>query len=147
MRMWLSNYSYDVTKTLHFEIINSYRLYTCNTPRENQPSLHLLSFLKNKLEMLIVAVLITSFVVLSSAQSSSECAAAYSATFFSTDDEATTCVQAYKALLNDNATNEQAMMVCNTGQQCNTMIENIITQCGNTVSFNLHIHYGYNYFS
>ena len=97
--------------------------------------------------MLIVDALITSFVVLSSAQSSSECAAAYRGTFSSTDDEAITCVQAYNALLNDNATNEQAMMVCNTGQQCNTMIENIITQCGNTVSFNLHIHYGYNYFS
>ena len=84
--------------------------------------------------MLIAAVVIASFITLSSAQLSPECSAAYDAVFTSTDNEATDCATAYYAALTSSATDEQMMMVCNVGQQCNIMIESIITQCGHMVS-------------
>ena len=82
---------------------------------------------------IVVAVVIASSFALSSAQSqpSPQCIAAYNATFDATD---TTCVAAYYSLLFGSSTNEQMMMVCNAGQECNSMIENIITICGDTVS-------------
>ena len=87
--------------------------------------------------MLIVAaavVIVSSFAV-SSAQSqpSAQCVAAYNATFGDTTTD-TTCVTAYYSLLLGSATDEQGMMVCDAGQQCNTMIENIISICNDTVS-------------
>ena len=87
--------------------------------------------------MLIAAVIIASSIVLSSAQPSPECITAYNATFSSEDP---TCVTAYYLLLTGNATDEQRMMVCNEGQQCNTMLENIITECGDAVSFAIEHH-------
>ena len=83
--------------------------------------------------MLIAAVVITLCIVLSSAQPP-ECIAAYNAVFTSADDEAINCTAAYYAALTNSATNEQTAMVCNVGQQCNSMIENIITQCGDMVT-------------
>ena len=85
--------------------------------------------------MLIATVVITlfKFIALSSAQPSPECLAAYNAVFTSADGEPGDCAVAYYAALTNNATDEQTMMVCNIGQQCNTMIENIITRCGDMV--------------
>ena len=84
---------------------------------------------------IVAAVIIaaSSFAV-SSAQNqpSPQCIAAYNATFDDTTD--TTCVAAYYTIFLGSPTDEQRMMVCNAGQQCNTMIENIISICGDTVS-------------
>ena len=81
-----------------------------------------------------VLVIVSSF-VLSSAQDqpSAQCIAAYNATFGATATD-TTCVTAYYSLFFGFATDEQRIMVCDAGQQCNTMIENIISICGDTVS-------------
>ena len=66
------------------------------------------------------------------AQPSPQCIAAYNATF--NEEDTTGCVGANFALFLGAATDEQRMMVCSSGQQCNTMIENIISVCGDTVS-------------
>ena len=82
--------------------------------------------------MLIIALVIGSFVVTSSAQSepSPQCEAAY-ATFNSN----TSCLLAYSSLLISNATDQEQMMVCDEGQECNTLIEDVINLCGDTVSY------------
>ena len=80
----------------------------------------------------IVMMVATSFVFSSLAQSqppSAECISAYNATFDNLND----CSIAYFAWLFGSATDEQRIMVCDAGQQCNTMIENIISLCGDTV--------------
>ena len=88
--------------------------------------------------MLIVPALVIALsFVLASAQSeptvapSPECITAYNATYNSGDTS--DCVAASLALFLGTATDEQRMMVCSAGQQCNTMIENVISLCGNTV--------------
>ena len=81
--------------------------------------------------LIATAVLIASSVVLSSAQPIPECLTAFNATFGST----TSCGVAYGSLYFENATDEQRMMVCDESQQCNTMIENIISICDNTVNY------------
>ena len=88
-----------------------------------------------KMLIIVTAVVIASSFVLSSAQDqpSAQCIAAYNATFGASPTD-TTCVTAYFSLLFGAATDEQRMMVCDAGQQCNTMIENIINICGDTVS-------------
>lgn len=94
--------------------------------------------------MFIAALMIVSSIVLSSAQPeaqpSSGCMTAYNATFSSDDP---TCATAYYLLLTGNATDEQRMMVCNEGQQCNYMLENVITECGNMVSLVIELHTRY----
>ena len=80
----------------------------------------------------IAVMVASSFVFSSLAQSqtpSAECISAYNATFDNLDG----CSGAYYALFLGSATDEQRMMVCDAGQQCNTMIENIISLCGDTV--------------
>ena len=79
--------------------------------------------------MLIGIVVIASVAVISSAQLSSRCETAYQDAF-----NAETCLQANISLVYGNATDQQRAMVCNPGQQCNTLIENVIDECGYTVS-------------
>ena len=88
-----------------------------------------------KMLIIVTAVVIASSFVLSSAQDqpSAQCIAAYNATFGASTTD-TTCVIAYGSMIFGVATDEQRMMVCDAGQQCNTMIENIISICGDTVS-------------
>ena len=85
--------------------------------------------------IIVTAVVIASSFVLSSAQDqpSAQCIAAYNATFGASATDVT-CQTAYGLLFIEFATDEQRMMVCDAGQQCNTMIENIISICGDTVS-------------
>ena len=81
----------------------------------------------------MVAVAISSVILLSSAppaQADPQCTRAFDAVFNSN----TTCAEAYDTLFYGNATDEQRMMVCNADQQCNAMIESIISACGNMVS-------------
>ena len=88
--------------------------------------------------MIIAALVIASSIVsISSAQSqpSPECIAAYNATFDDLDGYGA-CGSAFDALVLGYATDEEKMMVCDEGQQCNAMIENIINLCGDTVSYN-----------
>ena len=89
--------------------------------------------LAGKMWIVALAVMVaSSFVFSSLAQSqppSAECVSAYNATFDNLDG----CSGAYFALFLGSATDEQRMMVCDAGQQCNTMIENIISLCGDTV--------------
>ena len=61
-----------------------------------------------------------------------ECIAAYNATF--NNETTASCPEASIALFLGTATDDQRMMVCSPGQQCNTMIENVIDVCGNKVS-------------
>lgn len=89
--------------------------------------------------MLIVALVVASSFVLSSAQPSSQCVAAYNATFGSANGS--NCSTAYSSLVSGVGTDEQEMMVCNSSEPCNAMIENIITLCGDTVSQQLHVSY------
>ena len=86
--------------------------------------------------MLFTIVLIAT-VALSSAQEqpSPQCVAAFNATFRSNDTVGTSCVEAYGKLFANAATDQQRMMVCSAGQQCNSMIENVISLCGDTVSY------------
>ena len=85
--------------------------------------------------MWIVAIAVmvaSSFVFSSLAQSqtsSAECVSAYNATFNNFDG----CSGAYNAWLFGSYTDEQRMMVCDAGQQCYTMIENIISVCDDAV--------------
>ena len=81
--------------------------------------------------MLIAAVVIASSIIISSAQPSAQCVAAYNATFDSSDP---TCFFAYAGLIQGDYTESERMMVCDVGQQCNAMIENITSACGDTVS-------------
>ena len=85
---------------------------------------------------IITALVIALSFVLSSAQPepqpSAECIAAYNATF--TEADTNGCSAASLALFLGSATDDQRMTVCTAGQQCNTMIENVISMCGNTVS-------------
>ena len=81
---------------------------------------------------MLIAAVIVSFIALSSAQPSPECITAFNAIFNSA--ETIGCSGAYGSLFYGNASDEQRMMVCDADQQCNTMIENVITTCGNTVS-------------
>ena len=87
--------------------------------------------------MLLFAVVLIVTVALSPAQEqpSPQCIAAYNATVNSDDTASTNCTEAYGKLLISNATDQQIMMVCSAGQQCNSMIENIISLCGDTVSY------------
>ena len=84
--------------------------------------------------MLLFAVVLIATVALSPAQEqpSPQCMAAYNATFYSAN---TSCAEAYNALFSNTSTDQQMMMVCSAGQQCNSMIENIISLCGDTVSY------------
>ena len=83
--------------------------------------------------MLIATLVIASSFVLSSAQPSSQCVAAYNATFDSADGA--NCAAAYLSLQSGSSTDvQEEMMVCNSSYPCNTMIENIINLCGDTVS-------------
>ena len=87
--------------------------------------------------MLIAIVVIASSLVLSaSAQTtmSPECVAAYNAVFNNASTE--NCSMAYDRVFepNGNATDEQIMMVCDSSEQCNMMIENVIDICGDMVS-------------
>ena len=86
---------------------------------------------------MLFAVVLIATVALSSAQEqpSSQCVAAFNATFRSSDTASTSCVEAYGTLLGNAATDQQRMMVCSAGQQCNSMIENVISLCGDTVSY------------
>ena len=86
--------------------------------------------------MLIVIVVIASSII-SSAQPSTQCIAAYNATFDSSDK---TCLAAYVRLLQGAYISQDRMMVCDAGQQCNTMIENVIDICGDTVSYVANMH-------
>ena len=91
------------------------------------------------MSIITALVIILSFAILSSAQPeaqpSAECIAAYNATF--TEADTNNCSAASFALFLGDATDEQRMMVCTAGQQCNTMIENVISVCGDTVSMQL----------
>ena len=83
--------------------------------------------------MLIVAALVfASTFVVASAQPSPECITANS----TLNNDTSGCLSAYLMVLTGsiNATDEQRMMVCSDDQQCNTMIENVTSACGNTVS-------------
>ena len=86
-----------------------------------------------KMWIVAIAVMVaSSFVFSSLAQSqtsSAECVSAYNTTFNNFDG----CSGTYNALFFGNYTDDQRMMVCDAGQQCNTMIENIISLCGDTV--------------
>ena len=85
-----------------------------------------------ELEMLLTIIAILSFFLLSSAQTDpSNCTTAYANVFNSTN---TVCEDAYSAVIYGNSTNEQRMMVCNASQDCNMMLENIVSTCGDTVS-------------
>ena len=75
--------------------------------------------------------MIASSIIISSAQPSTQCIAAYNATFDSLDQ---TCNLAYAGLIVGDYTETERMMVCDVGHQCNTMIENVISICGDTVS-------------
>ena len=88
--------------------------------------------------MLLAALVVASSFALSSALSSAQCITAYNATFNSTTN-GTSCSEAYLALVSGNFTTQQEMMVCDSGQQCNTMIESITNLCGNTVSCTIHM--------
>ena len=92
----------------------------------------IISYTVTIFRMLIIALVIGSFIVVSSAQSqpSSECITA-NATFYSN----LTCLFAYIDVLTDNATDQEQMMICDEGQECNTLIENVITLCGDAVSY------------
>ena len=83
--------------------------------------------------MLIAAVVISSFILLSSAQYSPNCTAAYYDVFGTNATE--TCAEAYYAVFYGNATYDQTAMVCSADRQCNMMLEYIIYACRNdTVS-------------
>ena len=81
--------------------------------------------------MLITAlVIIASSIVISSAQNpSAECIAA-NETLVSNIP----CLHAYLQLLNGTSTDQQQMMVCDEGEECNTDIEDVIDECGDAVS-------------
>ena len=81
--------------------------------------------------MLIAAVVFASSIIISSAQPSSQCIAAYNATFDSSDQA---CPSAYVELILGSYNEAERRMVCDAGQQCNTMIENVINICGDMVS-------------
>ena len=51
-----------------------------------------------------------------SAQPIPECIATYNATFTNTNAKAGSCATKYYAILINDVTNEQTMMVCNAGQ-------------------------------
>ena len=88
--------------------------------------------------MLLFALVLIATVALSPAQEqpSPQCIAAYNATVNSNNTASTNCIEAYgKLLLIGNATDQQIMMVCSAGQQCNSMIENILSLCRDTVSY------------
>ena len=82
-------------------------------------------------KMLVAVTVIQLYFALSSAQPSQQCITAYNATF--SNFEMRSCAEAYYSLVLGNATEDQTMMVCNTGQQCNGMIENIVSTCGHEV--------------
>ena len=85
--------------------------------------------------MLITALVIALSIVISSAQNpSSECIAA-NETLLSN----ISCLFAYVELLNGTATDQQQMMVCDEGEECNTIIEDVIDECGDAVSLYLAI--------
>ena len=86
--------------------------------------------------IIVTAAVIASSFILSSAQDqpSAQCIAAYNATFGATATDMTCATAYYSLLFAVSATDEQRMMVCDAGQQCNVMIENIISICGDTVS-------------
>ena len=84
---------------------------------------------------IITALVITFSFVLCGAQEappSPQCIAVYNATF--NEQDTSGCAAASLGLTIGTASDEQRMMVCSAGQQCNTMIENVISVCGNTVS-------------
>ena len=85
--------------------------------------------------MIITALVIASSIVsvsLAQSQPSPECIAAYNATF---DDRRSACRSALYALIRGPATDQEQIMVCDEGQQCNAMIENVTNICGDTVSY------------
>lgn len=84
--------------------------------------------------MLLAVVVIVSSIVVSSAQPTSQSSSACNATYNAAFGNASNCALAFYSLFVGNATDEQRMMVCNASQQCNTMIEDIISECGDTVS-------------
>ena len=87
--------------------------------------------------MIITALVIASSIVsisLAQSQPSPECIAAYNATF-DDPDGLEACERALRALIIGPATDQEQMMVCDEGQQCNAMIENVTNICGDTVSY------------
>ena len=89
--------------------------------------------------MLVAVVVIQLYFALSSAQPSQQCSIAYNATF--SNFEMISCAEAYYSLVSGSATEDQTMMVCNTGQQCNGMIENIVSTCGHEVRIGFVVNY------
>ena len=89
-------------------------------------------------KLFLTVVVVTSSAVLSSAQDqpSPECIAAFNVTFHNAEN--TSCAEAYGAAFTGTVTDQQIMMLCDSGQQCNSMIENVINLCGNTVSKAIH---------
>ena len=81
--------------------------------------------------MLIVAVVIASFVVLSSAQPSEICNTTY-------DKVPDSCQNASMVLRNGPANDTQRMMarmmVCNASHMCYRFLQNVTVDCGNMVS-------------
>ena len=82
--------------------------------------------------MLLTVIAISSFFLLSSAQTDPDCTTAYTNVFNS--ENKTVCAEAYNTVIFGNSTDEQRMMVCNATQNCNMMLENIVSTCGYTVS-------------
>lgn len=82
--------------------------------------------------MLIAAVVISSFVLLSSAQRDPDCTAAYDAVFGNETNG--TCAQAYYSVYYGNASYDQRAMVCNEDRECNMLLEDIVSTCGDMVS-------------
>lgn len=85
--------------------------------------------------MLVVAEVVSLVIAssfLSSAQRSPQCTTAIIALFH--NDSANACENAYLASVEfGNATDLQKSMVCDADQQCNSMIEDIISLCGDKV--------------
>lgn len=83
--------------------------------------------------MLLTVIAISSFFLLSSAQTDPDCTTAYANVFNSTNT--TVCAKAYNAVISGNYTNEQRMMVCNETQNCSMMLENIVSTCGSMIEY------------
>lgn len=79
--------------------------------------------------MLIVSVVIASFIVLSSAQSTAkQCNTTYNSIPQSCRNASTSI-----SLSVGTATPEQRKMVCDTSQVCNGVLKNVTRDCGNMV--------------
>ena len=82
-------------------------------------------------KMLIVAVVIASSIVLSSAQPTANSDSQCNATWAGVPQS---CRDAAIARSMGLATPDQTMMTCNSGQMCYNFLQNVIRDCGETVS-------------